>query len=102
MGKSSGPMPQPSSLTRIKVLPPCAISTVIRRAPASIAFSTNSLTAEAGRSTTSPAAIRLIAASSSWRITGRATASLAFMLWSGFPMPLSVARAGTIRKWNAR
>ena len=57
-------MPQPSSVTRIIVLPPSAYSTVMRRAPASMAFSTNSLTAEAGRSTTSPAAMRLIAESS--------------------------------------
>jgi len=33
------------------------VSTVIVRAPASIALSTSSLTTDAGRSTTSPAAI---------------------------------------------
>lgn len=37
-------------------------------APASMAFSTSSFTAEAGRSTTSPAAIRLAAASERRRI----------------------------------
>src|SRR4029077_12376605 len=38
-----------------------------RRAPASSAFSTSSLTTLAGRSTTSPAAIRLTTASDNWR-----------------------------------
>ena len=70
-GRSSPAMPQPSSVTRIRVLPPSATSTVMRLAPASSAFSTSSFTADAGRSTTSPAAMRLIAASSSWRICGR-------------------------------
>ena len=55
---SSGDMPQPSSRTRIIAAPPPRISTVMFFAPASIAFSTSSLTTEAGRSTTSPAAIR--------------------------------------------
>ena len=55
---SSGDMPQPSSVTRRYVIPPPRISTVIVRAPASMAFSTSSFTTEAGRSTTSPAAIR--------------------------------------------
>ena len=52
-------MPQPSSVTSIRSSPPCAKPTAIRVAPASIAFSTSSLSAEAGRSTTSPAAMRL-------------------------------------------
>ena len=77
-GKSSADMPHPSSVTRINVLPPSAISTEMRRAPASIAFSTSSFTADAGRSTTSPAAIRLIAASSSCRMTGRVSPILGF------------------------
>ena len=55
---SSRPMPQPSSLTRRKVMPPFWISTVTVFAPASMEFSTSSFTTEAGRSTTSPAAIR--------------------------------------------
>ena len=42
-----------------KVRPPSFRVTAMRRAPASIAFSTSSLTALAGRSTTSPAAIWL-------------------------------------------
>jgi hypothetical protein len=40
----------------------------MRVAPASTAFSTSSLMAAAGRSTTSPAAMRLMVPSESWRI----------------------------------
>ncbi|PYP51061.1 MAG: hypothetical protein DMD45_08945 [Gemmatimonadetes bacterium] len=54
---SARPIPSPSSLTRIRLFPPSSISTRIARAPASSAFSTSSFTTEAGRSTTSPAAI---------------------------------------------
>ena len=86
-GRSSGRMPQPSSITRISVLPPSEISTRIWRAPASKAFSTSSLTAEAGRSTTSPAAIRLIDASSNWRIRGKSSD-----IWGrAFDIPQTVA-----------
>ena len=56
---SSGAMPQPLSVTRKKVMPPSRISTVTWEAPASTAFSSSSFTTLAGRSTTSPAAIRL-------------------------------------------
>ena len=56
-GTSSGAMPLPLSLTRIIVTPPWRISMVTLLAPASIEFSTSSLTTEDGRSTTSPAAI---------------------------------------------
>src|SRR5204863_5470005 len=56
---SSGSMPWPSSSTRISFLPPSSTAMTMRRAPASSAFSTSSLTTEAGRSTTSPAAIWL-------------------------------------------
>ena len=55
---SSALMPQPSSVTRMSSAPPPVNSTVIFLAPASMAFSISSFTAEAGRSTTSPAAIR--------------------------------------------
>jgi hypothetical protein len=58
-------MPQPSSLTSIKSKPPFDIRTDICSAPESMAFSTSSFNALAGRSTTSPAAIRLINASGS-------------------------------------
>ena len=55
---SEAGMPQPLSVTRRNVIPPWAISTVTAEAPASMAFSMSSLATEAGRSTTSPAAIR--------------------------------------------
>ena len=67
----SGVMPQPSSITRIARLPPSRTSTWMRRAPASTAFSTSSFTTEAGRSTTSPAAIWSTNASGSRSIRGR-------------------------------
>ena len=54
----SAGMPQPSSVTRMRVIPPRLISTVTADAPASMAFSISSFTTLAGRSTTSPAAIR--------------------------------------------
>ncbi len=54
---SSAPKPQPSSSTRTSSLPPALSSTAISPAPASMAFSTSSLTTESGRSITSPAAI---------------------------------------------
>ncbi len=56
---SSRTMPWPSSATRISVLPPARMSISMWVARASRAFSTSSLTADAGRSTTSPAAIWL-------------------------------------------
>ena len=61
-------MPPPSSPTAISVLPPSRSTISILRAPASIAFSTSSLTAAAGRSMTSPAAMRLTTTGGSWRI----------------------------------
>src|SRR3954470_22689836 len=54
---SSGSIPSPSSSTRTCFLPPSSTAMVMRVAPASMAFSTSSLTTDAGRSTTSPAAI---------------------------------------------
>ena len=54
---SSPGMPQPLSRTRSSFTPPCSRSISIRSAPASRLFSISSLTTEAGRSTTSPAAI---------------------------------------------
>src|SRR6202050_2215268 len=61
-------MPQPSSITRISLLPPDSVSMRMERAPASKAFSSNSFTTDAGRSTTSPAAILLATVSGSMRI----------------------------------
>ena len=67
---SSRDIPHPSSLTRINAAPPRSMSTRISRAPASMLFSTSSLTTEAGRSTTSPAATWLARISGSTRIFG--------------------------------
>ena len=61
---SSFCIPFPSSVILIKDIPPFFISIVICFAPASIEFSTSSLTTEAGLSITSPAAILLIVNSS--------------------------------------
>ena len=58
VGSSAAGMPLPSSVTRRKVRPPWEISTVTLQAPASMAFSMSSLATLAGRSTTSPAAMR--------------------------------------------
>ena len=58
VGSCSGAMPQPLSVTRRYVMPPRSSSTDTAVAPASSAFSNNSLHTLAGRSTTSPAAIR--------------------------------------------
>ena len=68
---SCGLMPQPSSVTPIRLWPPSRITTSMWAAPASSAFSTSSLTALAGRSTTSPAAMRLTVVSDSRRMAGR-------------------------------
>ena len=67
---STGSMPQPSSVMRRKVMPPFCNSIVMFFAPASMEFSTSSLTADAGRSTTSPAAMRSATWRSSWMIFG--------------------------------
>ena len=97
-GRSAGVMPWPSSVTRISTLPPPATSTRMRRAPASSAFSTSSLTAEAGRSTTSPAAMRLAVASSSCRITGKAGLILGLAAF----MPPSIACPRPAEKHHSR
>src|SRR3546814_19247407 len=65
---SAGLMPQPSSLTSTRSVPPPDSEIAIRVAPASIAFSTNSFNALAGLSTTSPAAMRLTRCSGRRRI----------------------------------
>jgi hypothetical protein len=57
MGSSSRKMPMPSSSTEIRRTPPASKRTVTWLAPASSALSTSSRTTDAGRSTTSPAAI---------------------------------------------
>ena len=57
--RSSLLIPAPSSDILMEVMPPFSMEISIFLAPASIQFSTSSLTTLAGRSTTSPAAIRL-------------------------------------------
>ncbi len=59
-GSSSGGMPLPSSVTAMRRMPPPSRRTSMARAPASMAFSRISLSTDAGRSITSPAAIWLI------------------------------------------
>ena len=66
--RSPGPMPQPLSVTRMRLKPPEAVTTSISVEPASSAFSTSSFTTLAGRSMTSPAAMRLIVSGDSWRM----------------------------------
>ena len=56
---SSGDIPQPLSMTRMSVRPASVTATDTLSAPASSAFSINSFTTDAGRWTTSPAAIIL-------------------------------------------
>ena len=68
MASSAASMPQPSSATSMRAMPPCSMATAMRVAPESSAFSTSSRAAAAGRSITSPAAIRLIVASLSSRM----------------------------------
>ncbi|EWS52528.1 hypothetical protein X551_04685 [Methylibium sp. T29] len=73
-GSSLAGMPAPSSSTRMARTPPAISLTTISRAPASRALSTSSRTTEAGRSTTSPAAIWLTSSSGSSRICRRGPA----------------------------
>ena len=63
-------MPLPSSVTSMRSMPPPSSATAIRVAPASSAFSTSSFTAAAGRSITSPAAMRLTVWGGRMRIAG--------------------------------
>ena len=56
---SSFKMPEPLSLTDMRLMPPSSMKTEISVAPASMLFSTSSLTTEEGLSTTSPADIIL-------------------------------------------
>src|SRR5438552_18347590 len=61
-------MPEPSSITRTREIPPRRVMISILRAPASMLFSMSSFTTEAGRSTTSPAATWLATMSGSKRM----------------------------------
>src|SRR4051812_28865493 len=69
--RSSRGIPDPSSRTRMRRAPPSSRSISMRRAPASSAFSTSSLTTDAGRSITSPAAIWLRTCSESSAMRAR-------------------------------
>ena len=60
----------PSSLTSMRSMPPPSSATAMRLAPASSAFSTSSFTAAAGRSITSPAAMRLTVSLGRMRMAG--------------------------------
>src|SRR5262249_31785340 len=71
IGSSSAAIPHPSSRTRMSPVPPRSTSTSMRCAPASRLFSTSSLTTEAGRSITSPAAIWSISSSGRTRMAMR-------------------------------
>ena len=68
---SSAVIPSPSSSTRTRRFPPSSTVTATRDAPASRAFSTSSLATDAGRSTTSPAAIWFASSSGSRTMRGR-------------------------------
>ena len=92
--RSAALMPCPSSVTRISDSPPAAVTTSISCAPASMAFSTSSLTTLAGRSITSPAAMRLTISGLSWRIgTGAAPSRIA--------IPTSHGHSGGRRRYPA-
>src|SRR5881392_2141992 len=71
-GSSSRAMPAPSSSTWMRRTPPSSSVTAIARAPASRPFSSSSFSTEAGRSTTSPAAIWLTSRSGRTRMEGTA------------------------------
>ena len=64
-------MPHPSSVTAMRSMPPASSATDMRVAPASSAFSTSSFTAAAGRSITSPAAMRLTVCAGRMRMAAR-------------------------------
>ncbi len=73
---SSRGMPPPLSATAIRRMPPPSSRTSMSLAPASRLFSTSSLTTDAGRSITSPAAIWLTRTSGSGRMVRRAAVDM--------------------------
>ena len=81
VGSSARWMPQPLSSTLMSRTPPACSRTVICVAPASSALSTSSRTTEAGRSTTSPAAIWLMSSSGSSQV-GRRIGRLREEVWN--------------------
>ena len=68
MGRSASRIPHPLSVTCSSLLPPSFTVTTIEVAPASRLFSRISLSADAGRWMTSPAATRLTTSSASRRM----------------------------------
>ena len=63
----SASMPLPLSVTWMRETPPFSMATLTWVAPASMAFSSSSFTTDAGRSTTSPAAMSsAVCLSSTW------------------------------------
>ena len=98
MASSSGAMPTPSSSTAINRTPPADRRTVICVAPASSALSTSSRTTEAGRSTTSPAAIWLISSSGSSRMGRRVGGNSGSIVYCKSQIPPSPP----LLKWGTR
>src|SRR5579862_983691 len=92
---SSRTMPQPLSVIWISFFPPASTVILIRVAPASSAFSSISFTTDAGRSTTSPAAIWLATVSErTWmRPMGRNQLSVVSCQLSVVSCQLSVVSA---------
>src|SRR5206468_8121596 len=81
-------IPQPSSTTRTSARPPARASTDTVLAPASSALSTSSLTTDAGRSITSPAAI--------WSTTPGGKTAIVVSMGSRYHAPLIVRDLGRI------
>lgn len=78
-GRSLRPRPAPSSSTCTRLVPPASSVTWIDCAPASRLFSSSSFSTEAGRSTTSPAAIWLIRSSGRMRMAAMVVAVAAYV-----------------------
>src|ERR1700691_484919 len=75
---------------RIRRFPPDSTSMRIDFAPASSAFSSSSFTTDAGRSTTSPAAILLATFSGSMRIRDINSSSTFLLVGPSFPVLLDL------------
>src|SRR5882672_6755716 len=83
-------MPAPLSTTRICFTPPSTSATPISVAPASRLFSRSSFSTDAGRSTTSPAAIWLMSVSGSGRMAGTFVPKEAGRTATGRPFPIGL------------
>ena len=91
-------MPSPSSVTSMRSMPPPASATPIRVAPASSAFSTSSFTAAAGRSITSPAAMRLTVCGGRMRMAGTGSGLRALNAHAARPVRLASPQAFNTEK----